>query len=1222
MRQEHGITENMGSLKRVLAAVIRNTLAAFMVIHPASFSVAESSSDDKADTVATVGVLDITMEERGGSQDDWALGLADLLDLELQKRGLNTYERRDVRLVLGERNLQLSGQAGNDEVLRNFLPWVRYLVKGSVRRANGGFVLSIGVVDVRDGLSVMTLDEKGDNPNRLAKALERMADRISASLAAKTTGVEHRLPMPGFTDTPEVALLYYRGVEYLVAGRPGYAIDCFSQAAKADPSFMLARWWKMKAYQQAGFPRLAQMALEEITLSGLGAGFLAYQQSGGHTGRQQRVVAVIAGQADSDEGRVIATALGGQLRRDVRVLVFDPTWLPNLGAEADLDLSGMYQREPGLRSTIWAMTDSMAFVLPSGSHGWKLAVRDSLSGEERMAMPIANNTASIRAAAEALATTGVTGTPRAAVRSPPSKKRDFPEMLNRYTDKTVAFDDLLNGAEQDESELKGIMRLAEWFASVPDAKYERAAWETLMDRIDPDAGDAAMWYSTALWHLHDLVWKPRMDITDFFRVLYEQYPDSVPAMFCRYSRACYYLERVAPGPDPVQARDILVPLADRMVAGLPSEFRSPQFIGSIYYRTAQAYEGCGQTNEAMAWLEKARRAMAGADEDLRIWYRIGIGYDRNVNPALIEDIVAVADAKHGNRLNRNIRAMAERLAGRSDEPDLVADQDLPWNEFVEKVERSRGEDAYRLRRLYLERVSRDKLSGGPSAECQRTLLYINWLYTRTWTAQQRDELKLLADGAAQRVGVLDTADFALAMGDYSEAVRRSGGPTSETICLTDGYPAHIRHLLDQTREKIDRIPAYQIWNTAKECMYIGLFEEAVDLYREAHSKSANNPRRQTEIALDWARCEMLRGDDYKASELLRQIAQPAEGFDPSLTADLRTRALSELRILRLDGHIPSRNVDWMWHNQSSCRFAGCSSFEWVPPLKSDPLTEMEDDLYRILSKLWCYPPQWGAPQSITPTQDIDRYVKKYGREAVPLLIKAYERTGYGIQDSHVVDLLLQRVAGPDDKALILESFCHEPQLAPVAFKLDPEAAKRITLERMPALRGVLFNYRLQDALIANRVEDAFPVLFRNLANEAIPPHTIAARLSQALEGCNTNLVEGFRLALSVYLGDALRRDENWTAPGGGIVGVFEIAMQYGVVEGVHALVDYHYAIMTDAQKYEILSRYVELPPDPSKALADLRACGDCLQWDPQARKFRMKNGVGATKNPVAHEVAP
>ena len=168
MRQEHGITENMGSLKRVLAAVIRNTLAAFMVIHPASFSVAESSSDDKADTVATVGVLDITMEERGGSQDDWALGLADLLDLELQKRGLNTYERRDVRLVLGERNLQLSGQAGNDEVLRNFLPWVRYLVKGSVRRANGGFVLSIGVVDVRDGLSVMTLDEKGDNPNRLA----------------------------------------------------------------------------------------------------------------------------------------------------------------------------------------------------------------------------------------------------------------------------------------------------------------------------------------------------------------------------------------------------------------------------------------------------------------------------------------------------------------------------------------------------------------------------------------------------------------------------------------------------------------------------------------------------------------------------------------------------------------------------------------------------------------------------------------------------------------------------------------------------------------------------------------------------------------------------------------------------------------------------------------------------------------------------------------------
>ena len=200
---------------------------------------------------------------------------------------------------------------------------------------------------------------------------------------------------------------------------------------------------------------------------------------------------------------------------------------------------------------------------------------------------------------------------------------------------------------------------------------------------------------------------------------------------------------------------------------------------------------------------------------------------------------------------------------------------------------------------------------------------------------------------------------------------------------------------------------------------------------------------------------------------------------------------------------------------------------------------------------------------------------------------------------------------------IFEVFRHDPLLAEMAFDLDPQAAEAIMKERLPALRGSAMPGTLENAVIEHRVISAYPYLFRSIAEGTEAVHMIAQPLGQALEGADTNLVEQFRFALSAFLGDALRRDDPWTGPGAGILSVFKVAMQYGVVVRFHALVEYHYSVMTDIQEYEILSRYIELPADPPEALTRLRTCDDCLRWDPAVCKFRMTGArVGANEAKV------
>ena len=151
-----------------------------------------------------VAVLDVTMEE-DGEIDNWALGLADFLELELQNRGLPVYARRDLHYVLDERRLTWSGLGKCRSTLIKKLPRVDYLVHGTVRKkGDQEFLLRISMAQVNSGREVTTIPKQGAYPADLPGVISACAGRLAGVLSAATDAqaTSRQLPL-GFTASPE-----------------------------------------------------------------------------------------------------------------------------------------------------------------------------------------------------------------------------------------------------------------------------------------------------------------------------------------------------------------------------------------------------------------------------------------------------------------------------------------------------------------------------------------------------------------------------------------------------------------------------------------------------------------------------------------------------------------------------------------------------------------------------------------------------------------------------------------------------------------------------------------------------------------------------------------------------------------------------------------------------------------------------------------------------------
>ena len=169
---------------------------------------------------------------------------------------------------------------------------------------------------------------------------------------------------------------------------------------------------------------------------------------------------------------------------------------------------------------------------------------------------------------------------------------------------------------------------------------------------------------------------------------------------------------------------------------------------------------------------------------------------------------------------------------------------------------------------------------------------------------------------------------------------------------------------------------------------------------------------------------------------------------------------------------------------------------------------------------------------------------------MPALAKAAAPGGF---PAHFIATfrLLDRLVTATDAPLVLETFKTAPELAPVAFRLDPASATVILRERFAIYaRGGTIPEELRAVLEKFPLQDQHPVLVANLAANGMDGNTAlaAAAVERILQhGSGPEVIESFRSVLAAILEKEMLSDYRY-----GLAGLSEIALRNGVPEGIEA----------------------------------------------------------------------
>ncbi len=312
--------------------------------------------ENRADNFA---VLDFEYEGSTGEATDWSIGLSDLMFLELQAQGYALAERSDIRYILSERKLHKGGLAGLEETIRQKLPWVNFLLRGRIIQQSAAvFILTVSIVDAFNGNIVFEASEKGDYPGDITARLHVIALKIKSEL-------KNRIPLDpsaarvqsarGMTKIPEVALIFFKGIDLYMKGRPELAIVYFITAHDLDKTFVAAKLWEGKAYGALGLETHSRYVYDEIAFDFPGlkieTALMIKKQNLGKT-----IIAFIPGKEFGRAMPEIKSQLKSLLSRQEGMQMLDPEWIKGLTAEMDLELS-----------------DEFVFPSPLGKRSWLLA---------------------------------------------------------------------------------------------------------------------------------------------------------------------------------------------------------------------------------------------------------------------------------------------------------------------------------------------------------------------------------------------------------------------------------------------------------------------------------------------------------------------------------------------------------------------------------------------------------------------------------------------------------------------------------------------------------------------------------------------------------------------------------------------------------------------------------------------------------------------------------
>lgn len=493
-------------------------------------------------------VLEFDMPDAKNPAEDWALGLADLMEAALQDRQLMMFTRRYVSLILNERRVIKSGLVGDAGLVRLSLPDVDFLVKGTVsRKENDHFELAVTVLDAHSGAERQAFSGTGKYPEDVVNVLDGIAGKVSAMGGAPVAPPSARVEFPGFTRIPEVAVLFYRGIEHYMAGRPTYAVDCFRTACDVDPAFPVAILWHMRAYDALGLKDHAALEYErllqrqkDLKTDIAGPDLVA-------TDRRQVVTVLFLNQEWPFDAALV-TQVKDRLRKDERISLFTPDWLHELVNEQDLRMSGEFGLLQMAGNSVWLQAEYAVILASEGTKDnrrIRARVVNLLKGQTQgecheKASAVDALCQSIAAILRqpphtvlSLSSEGHVPTASAATTNWPASRGGG--LRNGGESFAQALDCYSRSAGQRSSQLK-------MFARYPHSECEHRVllMTNLLAGIRSADPDAATWRAYAKWNILFALREgrhPTPPLQEYFADVLKESPDSLAAACIKYSIA-------------------------------------------------------------------------------------------------------------------------------------------------------------------------------------------------------------------------------------------------------------------------------------------------------------------------------------------------------------------------------------------------------------------------------------------------------------------------------------------------------------------------------------------------------------------------------------------------------------------------------------------------------------------------------------------------------------
>lgn len=336
---------------------------------------AMADSMPTTDSSNTVAVLDFTLENPTPDKEQIKVA-ADFMEMALQREGVATLERRQIHLLLGERNLWRGGIISFASIRAAQLPLPEFFVEGTVRGYESNrFSVSIALVRAQTATLVASFSDEGKFPDEWADTLDKIAKQIALRLNQVRRPPPAQTQFEGITWMPETAFKFFSGIERYAGGDYSGALTKFHELRMDDRSSKLAWLWEARCYKQCGLPEQAGLILQKQRLADEAVARSSVAQN-------RPVVAVLAlsGVAAQTKWK-----LAQRLADSGKVLVFDPEWIGATAREVDLQLTGEMASPPNAGS-IWLAVDGVILLdtitgSDGKSHSLRLRQQDLLSGK-------------------------------------------------------------------------------------------------------------------------------------------------------------------------------------------------------------------------------------------------------------------------------------------------------------------------------------------------------------------------------------------------------------------------------------------------------------------------------------------------------------------------------------------------------------------------------------------------------------------------------------------------------------------------------------------------------------------------------------------------------------------------------------------------------------------------------------------------------------------------